>query len=127
MRMAKASSVDIDALVKFMNTVELTMESQKFALFATEKQWLDLDDEDEDKVRMLQIRKELADELGYSEEDVDNRMVIYEYLRELFRPASGWRRVAWGMDILVGCACDPQKDYLDWAPGIEQFHVANEM
>jgi len=29
-----------------------------------------------------------------------------------------WERVVFGYDTLVRNACDPDKDYLDWKPGI---------
>jgi hypothetical protein len=127
MRMAKASPDDLDALRKFLNMVELTMERQKFSFESPVDTWLTLDDDDEDRIRMMRIRKDLAEDMGRDEDDVDNRIVIYEYLQELFRPASGWNRVVMGMDILVETVCDPQKNYLDFAPGYEYFHVAPEM
>jgi hypothetical protein len=124
--MAKASREDLDAMYKFMQMAELTMEHRRFGFSSPEEEWLHLDDEDGDKVRMTRIRKDIADELGYNEEDVDSRLVIYEYLKELYEAASGWGRVVMGMDILLEHACDPQKDYLDYAPGLQQFHVAPE-
>jgi hypothetical protein len=127
MRLAKASDKDFLRTRVFLHACENTMERQKFSLCSAEDYWMTWDDDDEDKQRMLKIRKRLAREFHFDEEDVDNRIIIYEFLKEVFQPASNaWHRVTMAADTLIENVCDPTVDYIEFYPGFECFHVAPE-
>lgn len=124
MKMAKADKEDIQSTNDFFNHCELALETSKFSLACPEDNWTDLDDEDEDKIQILKIKKRLEEEEG----SVDNRVLMYEFLVEKFKTVScNWRRVVWGADSLIETVCDPQLDHLAFYPGYELFHVAPEM
>lgn len=124
MRMAKASKEDFNSVHAFMNACELCLEKEKFSFQAPEDNWEDLDDEDEDKQLILRIKKELEEDEG----EVDNRILMYEFLVRKFRQAScDWRRVYWAADILIDNVCDPTESHLAFYPGYDLQHVAAEM
>lgn len=127
MRIAKADDDDFKATRSFLHACENSLEKEKFSFVGADEQWLTWEDEDEDKILMMEIRKQLAKELYSDEEDVDNRLVIYEWLKEKFRKASNaWHRITMAADTLIENVCDPTVDYLSFHPGFEYFHVANE-
>lgn len=125
MRVAKADKEDFDAVLGFMNAAEMSLERAKFSFLSPEDNWEDLDDEDEDKQLILKIRKELQED---ESDEIDNRVLMYEFLVRKFRSASSaWRRVYWAADILIDNVCDPTEDCLAYHPGIEIQHVSPEM
>lgn len=124
MKMTKADQNDLQSTKDFMNACELALESGKFSLSCPEDNWEDLDEEDEDRILIERIKRNLEEEEGGS---VDNRILMYEFLKKKFATAScNWRRVLWGADMLIENVCDPMEDHLAFFPGFELFHVAPE-
>lgn len=125
MKVAKADREDLDAVRAFMNAAEMSLERAKYSVLAPEDNWEDLDDEDEDKQLILKIKRELQED---ESDEVDNRVLMYEFLVRKFQAAStSWRRVFWAADILIDNCCDPTEDCLAYYPGIEIKHVSPEM
>lgn len=126
--MAKAGEEDLQTTKDFMNACEMALEGAKFSMMSPEENWMELDDEEEDKQEILRIRKRIAKEERISEDAVDNRILMYEFLQGKFQAAScNWRRVVWGADILIENVCDPTEDHIAFYPGFELFHVSPEM
>lgn len=126
MRIAKATPEDFEGLRDFRHFCEGVLEKQRFSLRSPEDNWEEWDDDDEDKQWILKMRKEIAEEEGIEPEDVDIRIVLYECLKRIYRKANGWYRVTTAADVLIDNVCDPQKDYLDYRPSLEEIHVAPE-
>lgn len=127
MRLAKADDKDFDNVRTFLQACENSLERQKYSLCNPEDYWEEWDEDDEDKQRLTRIKKSLAKELGYSVKDVDNRLVVYEWLTEKFAKASfSWGRVTMAASVLIENMCDPTVDYVEFYPGFECSHVANE-
>ena len=127
MKVARADANDLQTTLDFLKVCEENLESGKFSFNNAFDNWEDLDDEDEDKIAILKLQKVLAEEEGVEVEELDNRILLYEWLSRKFKACScNWRRVYWAADILLGCATDPTERCLEWAPGIEQLHVAPE-
>jgi hypothetical protein len=128
MRMAKATTNDFDTTRKFLQSCEMMWDNRdRYSFIDLEGQWETWDDEDEDKIELLKIRQELCDEEGVNVKQLDNRLVIYEFIKRRYKRCDcNWGRVVMGADILIEQVCDPQKDYLDYSPYLEEFHVAPE-
>lgn len=127
-RVGKASPKDIEITNDFLHACEQFWDNRRrYSLSDLESEWEDWDDEDEDKISLLKIRKELAQELGYSECDIDNRLIVYEFLKSKYKKADNrWGRVVMAADVLIDNCCDPTETHLAFYPGIELFHVAPE-
>jgi hypothetical protein len=128
MRMAKADQEDFDTTNKFLHTCEMFWDNRdRYSFKDTETDWLTWDDEDEDKVYFLMVRDEIAKEEGCDPEHVDNRLLIYEVVKRMYKKCDcNWNRVTLGAQILIEQVCDPNKSYLDYSPYLEEFHVAPE-
>lgn len=128
LRMAKADQEDFDTTNKFLRTCEMFWDNRnRYSLRNTETEWETWDDDDEDKIFILKVRKELAKEEYCDPEHVDNRLLVYEVIKRLYKKCDcNWGRIILGAHILIEQVCDPQKDYLDYSPYLEEFHVAPE-
>jgi hypothetical protein len=117
----------LESTKAFFNASELALEREKFSLKSAEDNWLDLDDDDDDKITILKIRAFIHANEEIDEEDIDSRILLYEFLKAKFRStSSSWNRVQLAADILIDNCCDPTKDYLDFARGTQFLHVAPE-
>jgi len=126
MRMAKPDEKDFKKVHNFLNACD-TIWDNKWSLSDCEDAWEDWDDEDEEKILVLSIQKELAEDEGIDLDEVDNKILMYEYLKRKFKQADcSWRRVVWGGEIVIEAACDPTLDYCDFMPGIVFNHVEPE-
>jgi len=127
MRVAKADNKDLINTSAFLNAAELALEGTSRWGVSPINTMLELDDEDVDKIQLLSIRKSIAKSENIDEEDIDDRIILYELLQRKFQQASCcWRRVYYAAEVLIETCTDPTKSYLDWAPGIEQLHVMPE-
>lgn len=128
MRVAKADKEDIEVTMKFLQACELFWDNRRtYSLNDKETEWLDLDEDDDDKKELLKIRKGLARYEGCTEDEVDNRLIIFEFLKRRYQHADAmWRRVVFAADILIDNVCDESLSYLEYHPSFEQIHVANE-
>lgn len=124
MKVAKASKKDIESTLHFLLSAEMALDRDKFSFGCAEDNWEDLDDEDEDKILILKIKKSLIENEG---SHIDNRVLMFEFLRKKFAKCNtSWRRVHLAADCLIKFACDPTEDHLAFYPGFELFHVAPE-
>lgn len=128
MRMAKASKKDIEKTTHLLQACELFWDNrERFSMRAQEREWMELDDDDPEKILILQLRKRIAADEDIEPEKLDHRILIYEYLRLKYIAADNrWMRVVMAADILIDNFCDPTEAHLECYPGIELFHVAPE-
>lgn len=128
MRMAKADNEDFETTNRFLQTCEMFWDNrERYSFIDKEGEWVDWDDEDEDKQYFLKVRKELAEEEDCDPEHVDNRLLVYEVIKRRYKQCDcNWRRVVFGAQILIEDVCDPQESHLAYSPYLEQFHVAPE-
>ena len=125
--MAKADDQDFKTTLAFLQACEQMWSKRHFEWNEPDEEWESWDDDDEDKQRFLKIRKRIAEEERISESDVDYRIIVYEFIRSKYKSCDcNWARVYWAAQILIPDVCDPQKDYLDYSPYLEEFHVAPE-
>lgn len=124
MRVAKPTKAMLDAANDFKNACEAFFEREKYSFKDPQDRWEGWDDDDDDKQDVIKIKKNLAEEIGCREKDVDNRIVAYEYLRSKYTNRLG--HVIMTAGVLLDNCCDPTKDYLDFAPGHMELHVAPE-
>jgi hypothetical protein len=63
-----------------------------------------------------------------TEQDIDEMIKYFQAKEDRgTRVPCGWRRVVYGMEILVNDVCDPAESHLAYSPYLEEFHVAPEM
>lgn len=74
---AKASKEDFEKVYNLLQPMEELFNSH----WSNEEEWTEWDDDDKDKKELLAIRKEIAEEEHYYEEDVDNRLVLFEFIK----------------------------------------------
>lgn len=123
LRVAKADEKDFNTTRSFLQACEMFWDTRMFGGI----EWEYLDDDDPDKKILLAIRKSLAEEDRVSERSVDDRLVVYEFLRRKYRACDcNWNRVVMAGDVLIDNVCDPTEDHLAFYPGIELYHVAPE-
>ncbi len=114
---AKATPEDIYSTRDFLQVLDQFFDNRYF--FSSEESWTDWDDEDENKKALLEIRKRVAWEEGYSEEDVDNRLVLFEFIKQKYSECEcSWGRVLFNTEVLIDNCCDPQVDILEFHPFI---------
>lgn len=128
LRMAKADQDDFDTTNKFLQACEMFWDNRdRYSFKDMEADWMRWDDEDEDKIELLKIRKDIAEEERLSEVDVDNRLILFEFLKRRYHKAdTNWRRAIFCGQILIDNFCDPQETHLACSPYLEEFHVAPE-
>lgn len=128
MKVAKPDKQDFKGILDFMNAAEMALERQKFGITSSEDNWEEyLDEDDKDYKLIITMRKRIADEEGCDPENVDNRILMFEYLQRKFAASSsGWRRVYWAADILLDTCTDTYDHCLAWRPDAVLLHVANE-
>ena len=128
MRVTKATPKDLDAIFRFMQWCEMALEAQRYSMESPEQEWKKMDEDEPEFKLIKKQRKDLADEEGISEEDVDDRILMYEFLKmEFSKTSARWRRVYTAADILIEAVCDPTDHCLAYFPGLELNHVAPEM
>ncbi len=127
MKMTKPTEEDFDIVGAFFNACENSLERQKYSLGNPEEQWKEWEDDDEDKIAILKLRKYISHNEEIEEDAIDNRVLMFEYLKQKFAPAGArWRRVYHGASVCIDNACDPTERTLEFLPGIDIKHVANE-
>lgn len=127
MKCTKADTEDLKATQMFLNVCAEVLEHEKFSMHDPADAWEQWPDDDDDKINIIKIREWLSEQEGCKPEEVDNRIVMYEFLQEKFKDAAcAWRRVYLAADILIKNCCDPTLDYLEFAPGTIHMHVEAE-
>lgn len=128
MRLAKPSEEDFQTIREFLQLCESFWDSrQQYSLRPMEKEWQRWENEDLDYQECLRIRRELAEEEDISDEDVNNRLIVYEFLMKRYKKCdTNWGRVIMTASVLLDNACDPTLNYVEFYPGFECFHVAPE-
>ena len=115
---AKATEKDFAAVNNLLSPMEELFNSH----WSNEDDWTDWDDDDEDKQELLSIRKEVARYERCDEDEVDNRLVIYEFIKRRMQACacSEWRRVVIAAECLIDTFCDPNDDSLSWRPDLDR-------
>lgn len=118
MTIAKASKEDFEKVYNLLQPMEELFNSR----WSNEESWTDWDDDDKDKKELLSIRKEIASDEYRNEEDVDNRLILFEFIKRRMRlcGCSNWQRVVIAAECLIDTFCDPQDDSLSWRPDLER-------
>lgn len=125
MRVAKASDQDLDSTLSFLQAAEAVLEKEKFSFGISQENWENWNDDDDDKILILEIKKQIEEFEGYS--DIDNRILMYEFLKRKFTACStGFMRVYFAASLLIPEVTDPTESHLAFHPGFELFHVAPE-
>ena len=88
----------------------------------SDRKWEDIFEEDSEEYELLKRKEQyVSDEECRYTSCVDNRLVLYEAIREMYKRCDiNWQRVVWAADILIDNCCDPSKSHLDWHPYIER-------
>lgn len=128
MRIAKASENDIDLTRDFLQLCEAFWDNRGlFSISELATDWENWDKDDENRIELAKIRRELADEAGTSERRIDNRLIVYEFLKRHYQKADNkWGRVIMAAEVLIDNCCDPTEEHLAFYPAFEMFHVAPE-
>lgn len=115
---AKADKEDFEAVYNLLVPMEELFNSH----WSNEEDWVEWDDDDEHKKELLKIRKEVASDEHCEEYEVDNRLVLFEFIKRKMRDCgcSEWRRVVTAAECLIDTFCDPNVDYLAWRPDLER-------
>lgn len=118
MTIAKASKDDFEKVYNLLSPMEELFNSK----WCNEEEWTEWDDGDEDKQELLAIRKEIAEDEYCEEDEVDNRLILYEFIKRRMRlcGCSNWQRVVVAAECLIDTFCDPQESCLAWRPDLER-------
>lgn len=109
---AKATPEDIDCTNNFLSALDNLFDNRFFN--GGEDHWDEWDDEDTDKIMLLKIRKDLSIELSCDEDEVDNRIVLFEFIKDRFKDCEySWRRVLFNTQVLIDSCTDPFSDVLE--------------
>ena len=120
MRVAKATNDDIDRTREFLQFMEALFDSRTFRICG--EGWENIFDEDSHECRLLKYnRQKIADGKGCHPSEVDDRLVIYESIKEMYRRCDlSWNRVITATDVLIDNVCDPSVKYLEYHPFIDR-------
>ena len=118
--MTKASAEDIEKTRNFLHFMETLFDTRSYRL--GNRDWENAFSEDSEEYGILKRnQKEIAEMDGCNPDGVDDRLVIYEAIKELYKRCDcRWGRVVWAASILIDNCCDPSKDYLAWHPVFER-------
>lgn len=124
MTIAKASKDDFEKVYNLLSPMEELFNSK----WCNEEGWTEWDDDDENKQELLAIRKEIAEDEYCEEDEVDNRLILYEFIKRRMRRCgcSNWQRVVIAAECLIDTFCDPQESSLCWRPDLEEVEVGNQ-
>ena len=102
--------------------MELFFEKLPYLSFHDESDWEKKLPEDSEEYEWLyRIREEIASETDCKPSRVDNRLVLYEAIVNMYRRCDiHWNRVLMAADILIDSCCDPCETHLTWHPFIER-------
>ena len=120
MKVARADEDDFKRVRDFFNPVSQLFDNR---YGDCEEDWRGWPDDDKDKKLLLQIEKEIKDEDGDSIWGVDNRLILYEFIKRKFQAAEyagGMGRVITNAEVLVEDVCDSNLDYLEFKPEIKK-------
>lgn len=119
-RLAKADDEDFATTREFLQCCDNLFENRWAC--CSDEQWQDWNDEDEDKKEILQLRRQLALYEDCDEDEIDNRILLFEFIKQKYRTCEcNWRRVVMAADVLIKNACDPMQDTVEWHPFIERI------
>ena len=125
MKIAKPTPKMFEAVREFIDACEGVLERQKWSLTSPEDEWESGWDEDnEDRIELMAIKENIAQESGCDISDVDNRAVCYEWLKRKY--CNRLSHISMTADVLLDNCCDPTDDCLAFYPGIQILHVAPE-
>lgn len=118
MTVAKATPSDFEAVRNLL----LPMENLFNSHWIDEENWTEWRDDDPNKIELLKIRKQIAREEDYSESDVDNRIILFEFIKRRMKKCacSEWNRVVMAAEICIDTFCDPNVDHLAFNPELVQ-------
>lgn len=120
MRIAKATPEDFQAVRDLLQPMGELFDTRYG--FLCDEDWKYWDEDGVDKQELLEIRAELARSEHEDEEHVDNRLILYEFIKRRFKRANrgSWQRVVIAADALIGAFCDPHEDCLALRPELER-------
>ena len=119
LKVAKPTEKDFDATYKLNSVLETLTDSRWFDRVDS---WQDWDEDDEDYLFFKEKREEIAEEEQISPEDVDSRILVYEYIKKHFRKnPSALARIIMCAQMAIDNAFDKDLDYIDWNPEIKEL------
>lgn len=127
MTVHKITKEEIDAFKALFTALELGMSEASFSLLCAAEAWEDLVDDDPTKVEILQMREQLCKEERLSKDDLDARILMYEWIKGKVAQVGWLGKLLFTADILLENVCDPTEEHLALYPGFELHHVAAEM
>ena len=118
LKCAKPDDKDFDAFTKLM-VLENLFDNRYWSNH--EDEWREWSDDDEDREELLDCEADIRDMNDLDkDEEVDNDLILLEYVRRLFRKhSSAFRRVEMAAQMGIDNCFDPDKDYIDWRPDIQ--------
>lgn len=127
MKIAKPTEKDFDRFRAFMNSAEMALEKRAYSLTSPEDNWItDLDEDDPEFQMIARIKVLISRNEEIPIDKIDNRIVMYEYLKKMFSKTSPcWRRVYY-LSAGIMPFLDPSEDHCAFHPSIEEIHVAPE-
>ena len=109
MYISKLTDKEFDQLSIFAKRCNYAMDYTD-SLFSDE-QWRELDDDDIDKIAIQQIRKRVSKEEKISEDDIDFRIIAFEYMRKCFNDRQ-LKLCVLSAKTMIDYCCDPFEDTL---------------
>ena len=117
LKLSKATDNDFDLTSDFLSACSQLFDSRHFRSF--EEDWKHWDDQDDDKIKITQLQKLLAEEENCEPNEVDNRLILYEFIKWKYKKCDcHWGRVIMAASVLIDSVCNPQCDTVELHPHI---------
>lgn len=122
MKIHKLEPKDFKVITEFIQACEAMLERGKFSLKSPYEEWREWDDDDKDKQKLLKIENYISK--NEDMEDVDGRIIAYEYLLSKYTHLLTLLNIT--ADVLIDNCCDPMENSLEFLPSLTMCHVAPE-
>lgn len=124
MTIARPTQGILDGVTGFVHASEHMLEKDKYSFKDPYNDWEDWDEDDEDRKLIESIRDRLCKNEDIAKEDLDGRILAYEYLSRKYSNRLSHINVV--CHALLDFCCDPTSDTLKMHPSFYQQHVAPE-
>ncbi len=126
LKVAAPNTEDFDAVYQFNRIMDALTDNRMWRA-ADESDWKDWDEDEKDYKLLKDIEKEVCSSEDETPEDVDQRIVLWEYVKWFFNNhPSALSRVLMCADTAMENAFDKESDTLEWNKDILELIKKSE-
>ena len=114
LKIGAPSKKDFDAIYRFRNIID-TLTDSRFYGTTDPSSWKEWDETDKDYKLLKKIEKEICEYYDESPDEIDQRVVLWEFVRYFFQHYGGSiNRVIMCADMAMENAFDKKTDVIEW-------------